>query len=342
LKEIIETEFLVIGASYAGSILAANLAEVGDTLLVDKSTPGELMNCGGGIPYATFKKLEIDIPFIKTNRILMDIKGVERSFPANYVVVDRRDLNRALFEKALTKNAQFKRMSYIKHDTKTKTADFIFRSSSFTVKYKKIIFADGFHPSRIRIPQHSKSPLPCGAAKVQIIEGITPYKDTLYFKITEENPVGYSWIFPMPENRLNIGAGGFHTGKVPEKFINDLKESENLHGRVIIRGGGVLPVNPISKVHEGNTYLFGNAAGMVYALNGEGLKHIFDISDKWANAIVSGKNLNLQWTFSSTFLKLKFASYTLRMLLYGSQKFNKPLYPLACRAAAKSRNIIKI
>jgi len=341
LKEIIETEFLVVGASYAGSLLAAKLADSGDTLLIDKALPGELMNCGGGLPYATFKHLDVEIPFIETERIMMNIKGLERSFPAHYVVIDRRDLNRALFEKALSAGCKFKRMSYIKHNSTSKIANFAYRNDSFSVKYNKIIFSDGFHPSKIRIPQNIKTPQPCGAAKVQIIEGITPYEGTLYFKITEENPVGYSWIFPMPENRLNIGAGGFNSGKVPEKFIEDLKKSENLNGKVIIRGGGVLPVKPIPKVQKDDTFLFGNAAGMVYPLNGEGLKHISDISQLWADSIVNGKNLNTQWKFSKTFFKLKFAAYSLKTLLSTSKILKKSLYPTACRAAAKSRNIIK-
>ena len=339
---MIECEYLVVGASYAGSLLAADLAKKGDTLLVDKSEPGELMNCGGGLPIETFKKLEVDIPHITTSRILMNIKGLERSFPAKYVVIDRRDLNRALFQKALDAGAEFARLSYVRHNTAEKTANFAYHGKETAVKYRKLIFADGFHPARVRITQKKKGKLPCGAAKVQIIEGETPYPDTLYFKITEDNPVGYSWIFPMPENRLNIGAGGFHYGTVPEKFITDLKKSENLDGKVIIRGGGVLPVTPIPKVQENDTYLFGNAAGMVYALNGEGLKHISDISKLWANTIADGQNLNLKWRFSSTYLKLNFASYSLKMILVGGKFFKKPLYPAVCRAAAKSRNIIKI
>jgi flavin-dependent dehydrogenase len=338
---MIECEYLVIGASYAGSLLAADLSGKGDTLLVDKSQPGELMNCGGCLPIETFKKLEVDIPYTTTSRILMNINGMERSFPAKYVVVDRRDLNRALFEKAIGAGAEFTRLSYIKHNPAEKTANFAYHGKETVIKYRKLIFTDGFHPAKVRISQKMKGKLPCGAAKVQIIEGQTPYPDTLYFKITKENPVGYSWIFPMPENRMNIGAGGFNSGKVPEAFIDNLKKSENLDGRVLIRGGGVLPVNPLSRVQENNTYLFGNAAGMVYALNGEGLKHISDISSQWADAIVNDNNLNRRWKFSKTFFKLKFASYTLKILLAGSKFFNKPLYPLACRAAAKSRNIIK-
>ena len=342
MKKRLETKYLIVGASYAGSILAAKLAGDGDTMLVDKSQPGALMNCGGGIPEKTFKRLDLSIPFVVTNKIAMNIKGLIRSFPARYVVVDRRDLNSGLCEKAVNAGAKFEKMRYSEHFPDKKVAIFISEKQPIEVKYQKLIFADGFHPARIRIPQRTEKKLPCGAAKVQIIEGETPYPDTLYFKITEENPTGYSWVFPMPDKKLNIGAGGFHTGTVPDSLIDDLKRSENLNGKTVIRGGGVLPVTPLLKVQSGDTYLFGNAAGMVYALNGEGLKHIHDASVRWSDAIINGSNLNRQWRFSSTYIKLKFASSALKLLQFGEKVVKKPLYPLACRAAAKSRNLIKM
>ena len=342
LKNRLKTKYLVVGASYAGSIIAAKLAKAGDTLLADKSQPGALMNCGGGIPEKTFKRLELNIPFAATDKITMNIKGLLRSFPARYVVVDRRDLNRGLCEKAVNAGAEFAKMRYCEHFPDKKIAIFASEQKSIEVEYEKLIFADGFHPARVRIPQRAEKKLPCGAAKVQIIEGETSYPDTLYFKITEDNPTGYSWVFPMPDKKLNIGAGGFHTGTVPDSLIDNLKTSEKLNGKIIIRGGGVLPVTPILKVQSGDTYLFGNAAGMVYALNGEGLKHIYDTSDKWADAIISGSNLNRQWRFSLTYAKLKFAASALRFLQIGEKMMKKSLYPPACRAAAKSRNIIKM
>ncbi len=344
LKSIIKTKFLIVGASYAGSLLAAEFAEYGHTLLVDKAVPGERMNCGGGMPEKTFKKLQIDIPYVHVNRILMNINGKDTAFPCKYVVVDRRNLNEALFEKALSSGAKFARMSYFEHHPEKKTALFKFKSEFSIVEYEKLIFADGFHPGRIHIPQkHQNIESPAyGAAKVQIIEGETPYPDTLYFKITDDNPVGYSWVFPMPDKKINIGAGGFQNGKVPDSLIGNLKSSENLDGKVLVRGGGVLPVKPLSVVQDGNTYLFGDAAGMVYALNGEGLKHIADISKKWAKTIIAGKNLNLKWRVSSTYFKLRFASIALKGILAGSKVLGRPLYPSACRAAARSRRIIKM
>ena len=171
MKNRLKTDCLVIGASYAGSMIAAKLANSADTLLVDKSQPGLLMNCGGGLPEKTFAKLEVDIPFVRTDKITMNIKGLIRSFPAKYVVIDRRDLNRALYEKAVDAGAKFAKMSYIEHSSQTNIAKFASKAETIEVEYKKLIFADGFHPARIRIPQRNSAKLPCGAAKVQIIEG---------------------------------------------------------------------------------------------------------------------------------------------------------------------------
>lgn len=343
VSTLMKTKYLIIGSSFAGPILASKLYPYGHTLLVDKAVPGSLMNCGGGLPQKTFVKLKVNIPFVRINRIVMDIHGKETSFPCKYVVVDRRELNNAVFNKALAIGVRIARMSFISHDPQKKLAYFRFREDNATVQYDKIIFADGFNPNRLRIPQKNfPEKLPAGAAKVQIIEGKSKLPDTLYFKITEDNPFGYSWIFPMPNDRMNIGAGGFNNKLIPDSLIENLKKSENLNGEIITRGGGMLPVLPIPKVQDGDTYIFGNAAGMVYALNGEGLKHISDSCTNFAKAITRNKNLNRSWKLSFTYMKLKFASMALKSIQKSSRKSGRSLYPSACRFAALSRRIVKM
>jgi flavin-dependent dehydrogenase len=343
-----KVRYLIVGASYAGSLLAARLAENGPTLLVDRSLPGARMNCGGGVHAETFKKLEVDIPFVEADTILMDVLGRETSFPCRYVVVDRSLLNKSLFDKAVEAGAEFALASYAGNDESANLADFrLPKGGALKVEYDKIIFADGFHPEGCRIPQPPPlSPengrIPAGAAKVRVVEGTAKRPNTLHFKITNENPYGYSWLFPMPGGRLNIGAGGFASAGAPDEWIEDLVASENLDGRVLTRGGGVFPVRPFKRVMNGDAYLFGDAAGMVYALNGEGLKHISDSLELWSASIVAGDDLNVAWRRSATYFKLAFASKAFRGIRKLSRIFNHPIYPPICRLAAFSRRVVKM
>ncbi|MCK5845229.1 MAG: NAD(P)/FAD-dependent oxidoreductase [Victivallales bacterium] len=344
----LKVKYLVVGASYAGSLLSAKLAPLGETMLVDRSLPGDRMNCGGGIHAKTFKKLEVDIPFVEAETILMSVLGRDTSFPCSYVVVDRALLNKALFDKAVDAGAKFAHMSYVERDESAKIAKFRDPAGEIhSIEYDKLIFADGFRPKTCRILQNEDGSLEpihyhAGAAKVRIVEAESNRKDTLYFQITKENPCGYSWAFPMPDGRINIGAGGFGSSCVSDEWIDDLMEFENLKGPTLEKGGGVFPLRPFKRVQCGDVYLFGDAAGMVYALNGEGLKHIADSVDLWATFIVNGGDLNPAWRRSSTYLKLIFASKALRGIRKLSRIFNRPIYPSICRLAAFTRRIVRM
>ncbi|MCK5845647.1 MAG: hypothetical protein KAG97_13120, partial [Victivallales bacterium] len=199
-----KVRFLIVGASYAGSLLAAKLAGSGSTFIADRSLPGARMNCGGGVHAETFKRLEVEIPFVETDSILMSVLGKETSFPCRYVVIDRTLLNKALFDKAKAAGAEFALMSYSSRNESAKTAIFALpEGGEREITYEKIVFADGFHPKGCRIEQPppmspSNRNFPAGAAKARIIEGNTTRPNTLYFRITEDNPCGYSWLFPMP------------------------------------------------------------------------------------------------------------------------------------------------
>jgi flavin-dependent dehydrogenase len=146
----------------------------------------------------------------------------------------------------------------------------------------------------------------------------------------------------MPDGRVNIGVGGCTSVAVPEEWIDDLIESENIKGPVLVKGGGVFPLRPFKRVQSGDVYLFGDAAGMVYALNGEGLKHIADSVDLWVWHIYNESDLNSAWKHSPTYLKLIFASKVLRGVRKLSRILDRPVYPLICRLAAFSRRVVKM
>lgn len=332
-------DFLIIGASVAGSVLAAKLASHGKVIFVDKYIPGTWMNCGGGMPHKVFKLFDVDIPFNPITKACMHINGKNYEFPCNYVVVDRSELDHALYEKACKAGAEFKKMNFISSDSKSQVAKFKVKSRETTIKYKKLIIANGFHPGKDPFSGLKRN-LVCGAARVEIIDCESPFPHSFYFDIYSKNPPGYSWLFPMPDGKINIGTGGFSGSPISACSLMDFKKSEKISGTVVKKGGGVLPIKPENRIHQGSIYLFGDAAGMVNALNGEGLLHIVKFAPKFVDGLINDKNLNIVWKTSSTFWFLWFAALVFNLLACFGDFFKISLYPIACRFVAFNRRIL--
>lgn len=329
----IEVEYLVVGSAAAGSVLAAKFAEKGKTLFVDKYLPGTLMNCGGGMPEKVFRSFDVDIPFLPIKKAVMNIGGRECWFPCNYVVVNRSEFDHALYKKACAAGAEFRLLNYKSHDPEKKLALFKEKQQSIEVKYQKLIFTCGFHP-RKNLFTGNDIKLSSGAAKVEIIDRKSPHPEEFYFYIYEQKLPGYQWIFPMPGNKTNIGSGGFKTVNVPLASLVDLKAKAELTGEVIKKGGGVLPLAPVARIQHGDVFLFGDSAGMVNALNGEGLMHIAKFADPFVAGVYKGKNMNFKWRFSGTYCYLSCASWVLKILILLGKMTRIPFYPLACRLVA--------
>lgn len=333
------TDFLIIGASVAGSVLAAQFAPHGKVIFVDKYVPGTWMNCGGGLPEKVFKSFDIDIPFVPIKKAVMNIHGKNWEFPCNYVVVDRSELDKALLQKACRSGAEFKKMNYIGCDSENQIASLKDGSRITQIKYRKLVLAHGFHPM-VEPFSRGKRNLSYGAAIVEIVDGDSPHPDQFYFHINSNGPPGYSWIFPMPSGRMNIGSGGFNTGSLFFKQLSSFKSVENVTGHVQKKGGGVLPLRPAGKIQQGNLYLFGDTAGMVNALNGEGLLHIAKFAPRFVRGVVQEKNLNLVWKTSPTFWYLTAVSSWLRFMNMAGAVLKLPMYPFSCRMVAFIRRIL--
>jgi flavin-dependent dehydrogenase len=320
-----QVDFLIVGASVAGSVLAEKFAQHGKVLFIDKHIPGTWMNCGGGMPEKVFKSFSVDIPYLPIKKAIMNINGKEHYFPCNYVVVNRSELDKSLYEKACKAGAVFKTMNFIGCDAGNQIAKFRVGSKEETVKYKKLILTHGFHPAKDPFTGEKRK-CSAGVAIVEIVDSKSSYPDSFYFEIHGDFSQGYSWIFPMPDGRVNIGVGGIIRASVFSESLMDFKSLEDITGTVLRKGGGVLPLKPELKIQQGNISLFGDSAGMVNALNGEGLLHIDKFAEKYVNAVLSGKNLNLVWRTSSTFWFLFSAAFVSKILLSMGKILRIPLY----------------
>ena len=327
-----ESDFTVIGASFAGSLLASKLAKYGTVSIFDKVQPGTRLKCAGGIKAEEFEKLELDIPHVKVNSIIISSKGRISGFKAKYVIPDRRELDAAVLKKAIEAGALFQKAEYISHNTEKNIVKLKRDEETIETAYRKLILAKGFL-SNTAGSFH-------GTSYVEIIESQYKYDDSIYFKILETQ-IGYCWIFPLPDGKINIGIGSFSETPFSPSDFKKFKEEQNIDGRVICKGGGRIPMQPAMSVMKGDVTLFGDSAGMVLAINGEGLRYISRMSGPWAECIAGKKNLNFRWVFSRTFARLCICSAAMRIIIFIEKYFKKGLYSFLCRIGAAVLNLFR-
>ncbi|OGV75216.1 MAG: hypothetical protein A3K19_04010 [Lentisphaerae bacterium RIFOXYB12_FULL_65_16] len=327
-----ESDFTVVGASFAGSLLASKLARHGSVLLVDRRQPGTRLKCAGGIRAQEFESLEVDIPHAKTSTIILASRNWTTRVKYPYVVTDRRELDAAVLAKAVAAGAVFRKAEYLSHSPDRNSADFRCDGETQEHRYRKLILAKGyiFRPG-VKFYDTSY---------VEIVETESRYGDALYFRFHDER-MGYSWIFPLPGGRINIGTGSLRGSSVSPADFKRFKEQEKVDGPVICRGGGIIPLVPVKSVMNGNVFLFGDSAGMVYPPNGEGLRHITHMSGKWADCIAHGKNLNVRWLASRTFAMFDSGSIAMKILAFMERRLGIMLYPQLCRLATKLLAILR-
>ena len=143
IRKLPDSDFTIVGASFAGSLLASKLARHGKVLLVDKIRPGTRLKCAGGIRAEEFESLEIDIPHAKVSSIIM-ASGTQRTvFKYRYVVTDRRELDAAVMEKAVSAGAVFRKAEYVSHSPGTNSSVFLCEGEKLEHLYKKLILVKG-------------------------------------------------------------------------------------------------------------------------------------------------------------------------------------------------------
>jgi geranylgeranyl reductase family protein len=160
------------------------------------------------------------------------------------------------------------------------------KTSSGTKEYygKIIIIADGMssklaHKSGLREKWKIKE---LGLAKCAIIEGdISLAQNSIHVFFRPYK--GYGWIFPLGENRYNIGCGTFEEDNIKhnlntiyqqfftEPYIRDLLSAESY--KTIWSASYPLPALGVKKksLYSENVMLVGDTAGFVSPISGEGI-----------------------------------------------------------------------
>ncbi|MFW9878919.1 MAG: NAD(P)/FAD-dependent oxidoreductase [Candidatus Thorarchaeota archaeon] len=290
-------DVIVSGAGPAGSrcaeILARNSFKVA---LIERDT-GWRKPCGGGLSssimgkyYPQLRKLN---PVSKKGVFMFsaDFHRLEydwEDYRKDSIVIDRLELDDFIRDIAVEAGAELfdKNISFDfiirnqnKIGIKTKTASGIKEYLG-----KIMIIADGMS-SKLAVKSGLKERWTnenLGLAKCSIIEGKTDFdemKSYIYFRPYK----GYGWVFPIDDNRINIGCGTFeednlnyNLNEIYNDFINNPNIKQYFSGsNYKNRWTGAFPL-PAKGVLEKSLYgenimIVGDAAGFVSPISGEGI-----------------------------------------------------------------------
>lgn len=289
-------DVIVSGAGPAGSKCAEVLANNGfNVALIERDTSWR-KPCGGGVSARIFKyfpqlkkadphKIESISMYSGDYNKLKYTWGKERHYSIN---MDRLELDNIIRNVAIDAGANLfdNHLSY----------DFIWKDNKpVGVKTKApkgvkefygkiIIVADGMS-SKLAVKSGLRDKWKIdelGLAKCAIIEGdINLENDCIHVFFRPYK--GYGWIFPLGDNRFNVGCGTFEEANrtynlntIFREFLADPHIKQLLSGkhyRTIWGGAYPLPALGVKKnsLYGENVMLIGDTAGFVSPISGEGI-----------------------------------------------------------------------
>ena len=289
-------DVIISGAGPAGSKCAETLAKAGFKVALIEKNINWRKPCGGAINSRVFKyypKLR-NYDFHQINKMTIYSSdyhnfGYNWKDPRNYSInVDRLEFDNILQNFAVDAGANLfdKNISYdfiIKENRrigiKTKTP-----SGIEEYKGKIIVIADGMS-SKLAVKSGLKEKWKTEEVmltKCAIMEGENNIdKDTisLFFKSYK----GYAWLFPLGENRFNIGCGtmgednlNYNLNEVFNEFLYDpniKKFLPNTDYKTIWIGAFPLPGQGVNEnsLYGENIMLIGDIGGFVNPISGEGI-----------------------------------------------------------------------
>jgi geranylgeranyl reductase family protein len=294
-------DIIISGAGPSGSQCAENLAKAGYKIALIERDTNWRKPCGGGIHnmvtnlYPSLKK--ISVPKIrKMITYSADFHFIEFDLNLPGIVMDRLEFDNFIRNSAVNAGAELfdKNISYDFIVKNKKRIGIKTKTSSGIKEYygKIIIIADGMSSklalkSGLRKKWKSEE---SGVAKCAIMEGNSQLdEETIY--VYFKPYMGFGWIFPLGNNRFNIGCGTFYEdtlnynlNHIYNDFLKEPKVKEYLTSsnyKVIWSGAYSLPGTGVleKSLYADNLMLIGDAAGFTSPINGEGIP----------SSLVSGK-----------------------------------------------------
>jgi geranylgeranyl reductase family protein len=289
-------DVVISGAGPAGSKCAEIIAKQGyKVALIEKDTSWR-KPCGGGVNSRVFKYYPqlherdfqkiygINIYSADFHKLEYLWKGI-REYSIN---VDRLEFDRILQNIAIDAGAEIfdKNLSYdfiIKNGKKIGVRT---KSTSGTNEYygNLIIIADGMG-SKLALKSGLRKKWKIneiGLTKCAILEGDTSL-DENFINIFFRPFIGYGWIFPLKNNRFNIGVGtwleenlNYNVNNLYTNFLKERSIKELLYQKeykVVWSATYPVPAQGVleNSLYSDNIMIIGDAAGFVSPINGEGI-----------------------------------------------------------------------
>ena len=304
-------DVIISGAGPAGSKCAEVIAKKGyKVALIERDTSWR-KPCGGAVSSRVFKyypqlrekefqKIHgINIYSADFHKLEYSWKGIRE----DSINVDRLEFDRILQNIAVDAGAEIfdKNLSYDFIINNGKKMGIKTKCNSATNEFhgKVIIVADGMS-SKLAIKSGLRKKWKIdeiGLVKCVILEGETSL-DYNFINIFFRPYIGYGWIFPLKDNRFNVGVGTWLEGNLNSntndlyyKFLREKEIKRLLHQnnyKKIWSASYPLPAQGVlgKSLFNDNLMIIGDAAGFVSPISGEGI-HASIVSGFTAGSVAS-------------------------------------------------------
>ncbi len=350
-------DIIISGAGPAGTACALALAGSGlEVLLLDKAEFPRDKICGDALSVDVLNQLpmlseslaadfiqlseKVEIPGI---RIVspgyheVDLPFLYKGSAMSGYVCRRHEFDHLLLQHACSlDNVQF-RPSCKVISASVSTNGIKVLTSKGELEAAMVVAADGAHSPLARQLGNKIQPKHNSAGLRVYYEGVTQMHDSQFIELLFFNDLlpGYLWIFPLPENRANVGLGvlssrvslkRLNLKKILDNKINNhpyLKQRfNNASPLESVKGFGLPLGSSRRRISSDRLLLSGDAAGLIDPFSGEGI----------GNAIRSGRKAAAH--IRSVFLKNDFSATF-------NQQYDKEIYKSMGQEFKVSRSLQK-
>lgn len=278
-------DVIIVGAGPAGST-AAFYIEKKKALIVDKSKFPRYKPCGGGLlnsedwveEFANFNRIKPRLRYHRVNegQIYFNHKELFSRRTHFFDQVERAYFDNLLLQEALKKeNIDFRqfRVTMIK-----RRGDQIFLSNGTEIiATKYLIGADGVNSVVSRFLGNKSFSINQAARCVGYEISCRRKDNVAHLSWMWQNEIGFAWAFPSQKG-YNLGVGcARRTNRPVSEYCNDFLKFCRERGivpkeyQVTKKFGGLDPVYVPRRICSDRIILTGDAMGLVYQFNGEGI-----------------------------------------------------------------------
>jgi len=328
-------DVIIVGAGPAGTACAYMLSGKGYKIaVIEKATFPRDKTCGDALSLDVVNQLELMSPTLAESFDKFSHKttsyGVKIISPGGYdldlpiykdgikkcgYISERYAFDNFLFEEIAKKSDLHIFQNTTVTDVVFEKETILVKTENQTIIGKMVVGADGAHSIiNKKTANHSVDKEHYSAGLRQYFENVKGFHEENFIELHffPELLPGYLWIFPLPNNKANVGVGMLSSTvskkkvNLKEVFQRLLKEHPSLKSRFenaqpleTIKGYG-LPLGSKKRTLSGNRFLLlGDAASLIDPFSGEGIANAIRSGRVAADVLVDAINKN---DFSGKFL----------------------------------------